>query len=141
MLAEFRLESQIVRLKRWLSTGCSSRGPGLDFQHPRGGSQSSVTPVLVDPVDPPLADLVDPLVDLEALLASVGTACTWCRLYSSQNSLSLVIPPIFPAWILVNQCFLKLILLTNLHYPTAQEGPGQPVYPVRLCDKPSLKYE
>jgi hypothetical protein len=28
------------------STGCSSRGPGFNSHHPRGGSQLSVTPVL-----------------------------------------------------------------------------------------------
>jgi hypothetical protein len=32
--------------QRWLSTGCSSRGPGFNSQHPHGVSQLSVTSVL-----------------------------------------------------------------------------------------------
>jgi hypothetical protein len=32
---------------QWLSTGCSSRGSGFDFQHLHGILQLSVTPVLV----------------------------------------------------------------------------------------------
>ena len=45
-------------------------------------------------------------------------------LSSSQNSLSLVTLPILPAWLLANQCFIKLIRVTNLysvqeHYPIA----------------------
>lgn len=31
------------------STDCSSKGRGFHFQHPHGGSQFSVTPVLEDP--------------------------------------------------------------------------------------------
>lgn len=46
-------------------------------------------------------------------------------LASSQSSLSLVTLPIFPVWLLVNRCFIKAILVTNLYrvqerYPTAQ---------------------
>ena len=47
-------------------------------------------------------------------------------LSSSQNSLSLVAPPMLPAWLLANQHFIKPIRVTNLcsvqkHYPTAAE--------------------
>ena len=42
----------------------------------------------------------------------------------SQNSPSLVAPPILPTWLLANQCFFKPIQVTNLHsvqeyHPTA----------------------
>lgn len=32
------------RLELWLNTGCSSKGPGFNFQHPYGSLQLSTTP-------------------------------------------------------------------------------------------------
>ena len=43
--------------------------------------------------------------------------CIWLTLWlsSSQNSLSLVIPPILPVWLPANQHFIKLIQVANLY--------------------------
>ena len=51
-----------------------------------------------------------------SLLASSASGWWLCLcLSTSQNSLSLVIPPILPAWLLANQCFIKLIWVINLY--------------------------